>query len=222
MEIKDLFEQAGGTLTYDKFVEACGNSKFVDLSDGNYVSVNKYNDEITKLKEQLETLNGTLKTRDKDLKELQTKLTDAGADADKLSTLSTDLTNLQKKYDIDTQKFKEQLKKQAYEFAVKEFANGYEFSSKAAKKEFIREMTNADLKMDDNGIIGGTDFYTRYLEENADSFVTTSSNNSNNGNSSMPQFSSSTNDNNNQPHKKSLSDMMKAKNNNPNMVLNFD
>ena len=224
MEIKELFDKAeGGTLTYEQFVEASGKAKFVDVSTGDYVSVNKHNDEIAKLNGQIETLNGTIKTRDSDLKELQGKLKEAGADADKLSALSGDLANLQQKYDTDTKNYKAQLAQQAYEFAVKEFANGYEFSSKAAKKNFIHEMTNAGLKMDGDVIIGGTDFYNKYAAENADSFVMKSTQpEPTNEDQPIPHFAGTTQDNQPKAHKKSLMEMMKAKNDNPNMVIGFD
>lgn len=224
MEIKELFDKAeGGTLTYEQFTEAAGKSKFVDVSTGDYVSVNKHNDEVEKLNKQIETLNGTIKTRDSDLKELQGKLKEAGADVDKLSTLSNDLANLQQKYDTDTKNYKAQLEKQAYEFAVKEFANGYEFSSKAAKKDFIREMIGAELKVDEKGIVGGTDFYKRYASENADAFVTKSEPKEEpKVEQPIPHFAGSTQDNQPKGHKKTLADMMRAKNDNPNMGISFD
>lgn len=225
MEIKELFDKAeGGTLTYEQFTEAAGKSKFVDVSTGDYVSVNKHNDEVEKLNKQIETLNGTIKTRDSDLKELQGKLKEAGADADKLSALSGDLANLQQQYDTDTKNYKAMLEKQAYEFAVKEFANGYEFSSKAAKKDFVREMIGAELKMDDKGIVGGTDFYKRYAADNADAFVTKTATPEAEpaAPDNKPQFASSTGDNQPKAHKKSLMDIMKAKNDNPNMGISFD
>ena len=214
MDLKDVFGDKA--LSYEEFIKATENMKLVDLSEGEYVSKAKHEDEVSKLNEQVTTLSGTLKDREKDLKTLQTNLADAGADTEKLSTVSKELENLQKKYDTDTQNFKAQLKKQAYEFAVKDFANGYEFSSKAAKKEFIREMINAELKMDEKGIVGGTDFYNRYAEENADSFVK-SSEDENQGNN-LPHFSGSTNPNPT-PKRKSLSELMMAKNSNPTMGI---
>ena len=52
MNIKDIFENAeNGTLTYEQFSDAVskGGAKFVDLSEGNYVSKQKYEDELARL-----------------------------------------------------------------------------------------------------------------------------------------------------------------------------
>ena len=221
MEIKELFDKAeNGTLTYEQFVEASGKAKFVDLSEGGYISANKHEDELAKLNSQIKTLNETVETRDADLKDLQTKLKDAGADADKLSALSTDLTNLQEKYETDTKNYQDLLSKQAYEFAVKEFANEYKFTSKAAKKDFIREMTSADLKMDEKGIVGAKDFYERYAEDNKDAFVVETE--PVEPSKPIPQLTTSTTEGVKSNHKHSLSELMAAKNANPNTQISFD
>jgi len=220
MEIKELFDKAeGGTLTYEQFVEASGKSKFVDLSAGGYISVAKHEDEITKLNSQVKTLKETLETRDTDLKDLQSKLKDADGNADKLKTLSDDLSTLQSKYEADTKAYQEQLSKQAYEFAVSEFANGYKFTSKAAKKDFIREMTEANLKLDDKGIVGGKDFYERYASENKDAFVVDTPKEPS---KPTPQLTTSTTEDVKSNHKHSLSELMSAKNANPNATITFD
>ena len=125
MELKELFDKAeNGTLTYEQFEAAAkeAKAKFVDLSEGKYVSTNKYNDDLAAKDKEIETLNGTITTRDTDLAGLKQQLADAGADATKLQELTDTLSGLQTKYDNDTKAYKDQLKKQAYEFAVKEFA----------------------------------------------------------------------------------------------------
>lgn len=221
MEIKELFDNAeNGTLTYDEFVKGAEKAKFVDLSEGGYISVAKHEDEIAKLNSQVKTLNETLETRDTDLKDLQSKLKDAGANADKLETLSNDLNALQSKYEEDTKAYQEQLSKQAYEFAVSEFANGYNFTSKAAKKDFIREMIDANLKLDEKGIVGGKDFYERYAEDNSDAFVTEVK--PQEPSKPIPQLTTSTTEGVKSNHKHSLSELMMAKNSNPNTQISFD
>lgn len=174
MELKEIFDNAeGGVLTYEEFMEACKDkAKFVDLSEGKYVSKQKYEDDLaTKIKE-IDTLNTSLTTRNTDLEDLQKKLAEAGtADAEKLAALSADLEGYKTKYDEDTKKYKEQLRQQAYEFAVKEFASSKNFSSKAAKRDFIQSMIAKDLKMEDGRIIGAEDFANMYSEDNEDAFI---------------------------------------------------
>ena len=95
MKIKEVFAQAeDGTLTYEQFQKIVkeANAKFADLSEGEYVSKGKYDDELASLNAQIETLNGTIGTRDTDLEALKQQLAEAGTDAEKLSTLSNDFT----------------------------------------------------------------------------------------------------------------------------------
>ena len=172
MTVKELFDKAeNGTLTWEQFQTAMGTAKFVDLSEGNYVSKRKYDDDIASKDTQISKLNETISTRDKDLAGLKEQLTNAGTDAEKLTQLTGEFDTLKSKYDADTKSFKAQLKKQAYEFAVKDFASGKKFTSNAAKRDFIQSMIAKDLKFEDNKIIGADDFVSMYSAENADAFV---------------------------------------------------
>ena len=173
--LKQFFQNAeGGMLSYEGLEAAIkeSGSKFVDLTEGNYVAKNKYDSEVQALNSQIEALNGTLSTRDTDLNDLKTKLEAAGADSGRIATLTKDFEDLQSKYAADTKAYEDKLKKQSYEFAVREFAGQQQFSSKAAKREFIRAMVDENLKMKDGNIIGADDFVNGYREENADSFIT--------------------------------------------------
>ena len=89
----------------------------------------------------------------------------------KLNELTSQFETLKGKYDADTKSYKEQLKKQAYEFAVREFAGTKNFSSQAAKRDFIQSMLAKDLKMENNTILGAEDFVKAYTENNEDAFI---------------------------------------------------
>jgi hypothetical protein len=172
--LKDFFEKAENkTLTFEQFTDACSkaNIKLANLSNGDYVSKSKYLDDIKAKDNQIDTLNGTISTRDTDLATIKKQLEDAGVDAQKLSTLSTDLSTLQGKYDNDIKQYQDQLAKQAYEFAVKEFASTKKFTSNAAKRDFINSMISENLKIKDDKIMGADDFVTSYTTENSDAFV---------------------------------------------------
>lgn len=174
MTIKELFDKAeNGTLTFTQFEELAkaNNAKFADLSTGAYVSKDKFDNEVSSREGTINKLNETLKERDKDLKNLKTQLTEAGTDSEKLAELQTQLGNLQTQYKTDTDNYKAQLSKQAYEFAVKDFANGKKFSSNAAKRDFVNSMIAKELKMEGDKIIGADDFVSMYSSENADAFV---------------------------------------------------
>ena len=175
MDIKEIFSKAeNGTLTLEQFeaIAKEGNAKFTDLSEGKYVSKSKYEDDIGAKDGAIEQLNATLSQRDTDLSDLQTKLNEAGTDATKLSELQTSFDTLQTKYAEDTKAYEQKLADQKYEFAVKEFANSKEFTSQAAKRDFVRSLTSEKLKMKGDTIIGADEFATVYATENADAFVT--------------------------------------------------
>lgn len=175
MTIKELFGKAeNGTLTLEQFQQLAGSAKFVDLTEGAYVSKNKYTEDLQAKDTEIEGLKTTISTRDTDLKDLKQQLKDAGTDASKLSKLSEDLGNLQNKYDVDTQALQQKLSDQAYEFAVREFAGTKKFTSNAAKRDFINSMLAAKLSLDKdnpNLVIGAEDFVTKYSTNNSDAFV---------------------------------------------------
>ena len=170
--IKKLFDGADG-LTYEAFMQKANEAgiKFANLSEGNYVSKKKYEDDLSAKDTQIADLNTTISTRDSDLASIKQQLEQAGADQTKLAQLSSDMTNLQSKYDNDVKQYKSKLAKQAYEFAVKEFANSKKFTSNAAKRDFVNSMIAKELKMDNDKILGADDFVTAYSADNADAFV---------------------------------------------------
>ena len=211
MTVKELFDKAeGGTLTWEQFQTAMGESKFVDLTEGNYVSKQKYDDELAQKDNRITDLTNTISTRDTDLATLQQTLKDAG-DVEALKQASKDLADLQKRYDKETKDYQAQLTKQAYEFAVKEFANGKQFSSKAAKRDFTQAMIAKNLQYEGGRIIGAEDFVQMYSQDNEDAFVRKEE--------PKPQFTNTIK--NNEPKKLSLSEMMKMKNDNPDATFDF-
>lgn len=174
MTIEELFKKSeSGTLTYEQFQKLMGeaNANFADLSEGKYVSKNKYEADLKAKDSTIETLNTTIGTRDTDLADLKSKLEAAGTDASKLASLTGEFDSLKTKYDNDVKAYQEQLSKQAYEFAVRDFASSKKFTSNAAKRDFINSMLAKELKMDNGRILGADDFVTSYSTENADAFV---------------------------------------------------
>lgn len=172
MTIKELFGES--SLSYEEFEKLMKEkgAKFVDLSEGGYVSKDKFENEVSGKDGQISQLNDAIKSRDKDLKDLKAQLKDAGTDAEKLTELETQLGNLQTQYKQDTDNYKAQLSKQAYEFAVKDFASGKKFSSNGAKRDFISSMIAKELKMEGDKILGADDFFNAYATEDPNAFIT--------------------------------------------------
>lgn len=174
MKLKDLFDKAeNGALTYEQFKSAMETAKanFVDVAEGGYVSKHKYDDDLKARDTQITTLNDTITKRDTDLADLKNKLKEAGTDATKLAELSANFDGLQNKYNTDIQEYQNKLAKQAYEFAVKEYAGTKKFTSNAAKRDFVQAMIAKDLKLENDTIIGADDFVKMYSTDNADAFV---------------------------------------------------
>lgn len=225
MNIKEIFEKATSedkTLTYEQFEELAkaGKAKFADLSEGNYVSKQKYEDDIQTRETQIESLNGTIASRDTDLASLQEQLSSAGGDAEKLAQVSNDLTALQSKYEAETSALQSKLQAQAYEFAVRDFANAQKFSSNAAKRDFINTMIQKNLPMENGNIMGAKDFMGEYAKENKDAFF--SDTKATAPAEPKPQFAGPATGDKNGGSKMSLSDLMRMKNENPDAVINFD
>ena len=197
MNLKDLFDKAeNGALTYDQFVAAAteAKAKFVDLSEGGYVDKQKYTDDLQARDTRISTLDDTIKAREGDLATLKKQLETAGTDATKLTDLNNQFSDLQKKYDKDTKAYEKQLKDQAYKFAVTEFANGQKFTSQAARRDFINSMLAKELQVENDVIVGASDFMAAYAKDNADAFVTegTEGNEGTQTGTSKPHFAAST------------------------------
>ena len=176
MNIKDVFAKAeNGTLTYEQFEELCKGfevaPKFTDLSEGKYVGKSKYDDDLGKKDLEINGLNQTIATRDTDLASLQEKLAQAGSDTEALTKLQSEMATLKTTYEQQTNELNAKLQKQSYEYAVRDFANSKQFSSEAAKRDFVSQLNSQNLQVVDGKIFGGEDFARQYAEANKDAFI---------------------------------------------------
>ena len=96
--LKVLFEN--GAVTWDQFAKGVKDKglKIADLSEGNYVSKQKYDNDVHTKDTQIETLNKNIKTRDDDLEDLKNQLEAAGNDKEKLKELTGKFNTLQTDY----------------------------------------------------------------------------------------------------------------------------
>lgn len=214
MTVKEIFDKAeNGTLTWEQFQAAMGTAKFVDLTEGQYVSKQKYDDDVSTRDTQITTLNTTIQTRDQDLATLRQTLDEAG-DISALKQASQDLASLQQKYDTETKQYQRQLRQQAYEFAVTEYVNGQKFTSKAAKNDFRNQMIAKKLQFEDGKLIGADDFKAIYAQGDPDAFAVDAP-----APAPVPTFVQPTN--NPAPAKPTLTQLMQMKNEHPDAIINF-
>lgn len=174
MDVKELFSKAeNGTLTYEQFSELAtkSNAKFADLSSGNYVSKQKYDDDIANRDTTITELRGNITTRDNDLKDLQEKIKTAGENDNKISELTEQLSNLQTQYGKEKESLQAKLDEQAREFAAKSYAKDLKFTSKAAERDFTTCLINKRLTLENGKLVGADDFKKSYEAENTDAFL---------------------------------------------------
>lgn len=210
-------------LTYDQLAAKVAEGKLnvVNIADGSYVSRNKFDDTVNGLKSQVTDLQGQIAQRDTDLAGLNEQLTAAQADAGQLAEAQKQLSALQSKYDKDSKAWEAKNAQQAYEYAIRSKAGELKFTSAAAKKDFIREAIAQGFKMDGDTLMGYTDFVAKYQENDPGAFVKEAP-------AADPKPADPTptivlpGKSNPNPHKMSLAEAMKAKNENPNMEINFE
>lgn len=162
--------------------------RFADLSEGGYVSVERFNSQVNGLTQQVTDLKGQITQRDTDITGLQEKLTAAQSDASKLTDVQTQLSGLKTKYEQDQQDWNAKVVKQRKEFLVREQANGLHFSSAAAKRDFISQAQGKDFQLDGDTLVGYVDFLTKYKAENPGALVDQQPTDSGDPNDNKPQI----------------------------------
>ena len=112
--LKVLFEN--GAITWDQFVSGvtAQGFKIADLSTGNYVSKQKYDNEIAAKDNTIKDLNGQITTRDNDITKLQEQINGEGDSRTKINNLNSQITQLQNDYATQKTEYEGRLKQQAY------------------------------------------------------------------------------------------------------------
>lgn len=166
--LKDLF--GDGSLSFAQFAEKLGGVgdkvKLVNLKDGGYVGKDKFDAMQTErdtLKTQLETANTTIKS-----------YTDMDIDGIKQSA-----KDWETKYNTDTQKLRDKLADMEYGHTVETAVAGLKFTSTAAKKAFVADLTAKKLTVQDGKLLGLDDFVNAYKQSDPSAFASESS---------VPQF----------------------------------
>lgn len=188
--------------------------RFVDLSEGGYVSAEKYNAKITALSDLNEDLKGQITKRDADMNDLNAKLTAAQTDAGKLTEAQTALSDLQTRYETERGEWESKAQKQAYEFKVREKANNLKFTSPAVKRDFISQAMAKEFASEGDSLVGYDEFVAQYTTDNPGAFTPDAS-------APQPQIVAP-NGSYTSPTKKSLVDLMREKNEHPDAVISYD
>lgn len=158
--LKDLF--GDGSLSFAQFVEKLGSAgdkvKLVNLKDGGYVGKDKFDAMQTErdtFRTQLETANTTIKS-----------YTDMDIDGIKQSA-----KDWETKYNTDTQKLRDKLADMEYGHTVETAVAGLKFTSTAAKKAFVADLTAKKLTVQDGKLLGLDDFVNAYKQSDPSAFA---------------------------------------------------
>ena len=174
------------------------------------------NKKLTDANTQIEALNNQVKQRDKDLKALQSQV--SGQD-----DLSKQLSDMQEKYDKDTKALQDQLMQSKRDFAADKLFGKYEFSSDWAKKAAMSEFREQNFKLNENDEYEGGEAWITKLQESVPTAFKQQEPDSQPADGGQdgkkPFFAHAQSKN---PKKAGLSEMMRQKNQNPNMAINFD
>lgn len=154
--MKEIEELLGSEL-FNQIKEKIGDHTLI-INDGSYIPKKKFDD-----------LNN-------DKKALQTQLEEANK---KISTLSqVDTADLQKeiddwknKYETETKELNDKISKREYEYVVNDLVRDIKFSSSSAKKNFIRELQEKELKLENGKLLGFDDYKKEYEEKDPGAFL---------------------------------------------------
>ena len=146
-----------GEELYNQVKEKLGDKELI-INDGNYIPKHKFDD-----------LNNDKKELKKQLEEVNAKVQElSSVDAEKLNK---EIEDLKKKYETDTNALNEKISKREYEYAVKELTRDIKFSSESAKKTFMNDLVNKDLKLEEGKLLGFDDYLNSYKEADPNAFV---------------------------------------------------
>lgn len=119
--------------------------------------------QIATLTTERDGLKTQVADRDKDIADLKKQ-------SGNTDELNQKLTELQTKYDTDTQALQGKLDSQARSHATERFYEKVEFTSTFAKKAAIKEFEDAKLEFKDGAFVGADDFLKKQKTDNPDAF----------------------------------------------------
>lgn len=199
-------------LTFDQLAEkvAAGKLKVVNLAEGGYVSKDKHKNEI--------------ETRDAKITGLESQLSEANTTIQSYKDMDIDgikksASDWEQKYATDTKALQDQLDNMARNHAADMFMSGYKFSSKAAAAGIRAEFEAKNFELKEGAFVGAKEWMDG-LTKDPDyqpAFVAAAP-----ADPKKPKFADPEPKKNPPPARKSLSQMMAAKNADPNYVATYE
>ena len=157
--MKEKLREKFGEETFKEIMEVFGGEdKEIFVNDGSFFPKHKFDD-----------LNN-------DKKELKKQLDDVNAKLQELSNVDVEsfkkeIEDLKSKYETDTNALNEKISKREYEYAVNDLTRDLKFSSESAKKSFMSDLLEKNLKLEDGKLFGFDDYLNSYKEQDPNAFI---------------------------------------------------
>lgn len=175
----------------------------------------QYGKDVSKLQKENEKLTAD---RDKEKERADTaEETLKKFDGVDVETIQAELATWQQKAKDTEKDYADKLAQRDFEDALKEEISGYKFTSEAAKKAIMAEIREAGLKVKDGKILGLSDLLAQMKEKDASAFVDEKQEELEAGRAKP--FTGPLNGGNPAGKKVSPSELMKMKNENPNLDI---
>lgn len=128
------------------------------INDGTYIPKAKF-----------DSLNETKKDLENQLKETNDKMQELS----KVDTeeLKQQIIDLQKKYEEDTKALNSKYEAREYDIKLNDYAKDLKFSSNSARKSFMNDLKEKELKFEDDKLVGFDDFVNSYKENDPTAFI---------------------------------------------------
>ena len=131
--------------------------RYADLSEGNYVSKEKYQEATLKakgLEDQLSTANNTIRSyKDMDI-----------------DGIKRSASEWEEKYNTETEKLNQQIEADRKRFAAERFMDGQKIKSPLSRKAILQEFLAKNLEFKDGAFAGADDFMKEIREKYPDEF----------------------------------------------------
>lgn len=146
-----------GTDLFNQVKEKLGDKTLL-INENNYINKQKFDD-----------LNDDKKALEKQLEEANKKIEELS----KVDTadLQKEIDDWKSKYETDTKSLNEKISKREYEYVIKDLVSDIKFSSESAKRTFIRDLSDKQLKLEDGKLLGFDDYKKEYEEKDPGAFL---------------------------------------------------
>lgn len=146
-----------GEELYNQVKEKIGDKELI-INDGTYIPKAKFDD-----------LNNDKKDLKKQLEEANTKIENLSKV--NAEDLQKEIDDWKTKYETDTKALNDKISKREREYIINDLTRDIKFSSNSAKKSFMEDLANKDLKIENGKMLGFDDYLNSYKEQDAGAFV---------------------------------------------------